>query len=41
MLFDAFVERAFDVEVLDDRFDNQIAVFEFREIVVEVADGYE
>ncbi len=38
MLFDAFVERTFDVEIFDDGFDDQIAVFEFREIVVEVAD---
>ena len=40
-MFDAFEERALDVEVFDNRFDDQIAIFEIREVVVEVTDGDE
>jgi hypothetical protein len=35
------VEASLDVQVFNDRFDDQIAVFEFREVVVEVSDGDE
>ena len=41
MLLDSFVKVAFDFEVLDDCFDDQIAVFQFREIVFEVSDADE
>ena len=33
-----FVQAAFDVGILDDGFDDQIAVFEFCQVVFEVAD---
>ena len=38
MLFHFFIQAAFDVEVFDDSFDNQIAVFELRQIVFKVSD---
>ena len=37
MLFDTFKKRALDVEVLDDGFNDQIAVFDLCEVVVEVS----
>ena len=41
MRFDALVEAAFDVEVFDDGFDNPVAIFQLRQIVVEIANGHE
>ena len=41
MLLDSFVQAAFDLRILDDGFDDQIAVFEFCQIVFEVPDGDE
>ena len=41
MLLDAFVQAAFDLEILDDGFDDQIAVFQLGEVVFEVTDRYE
>ena len=41
MLLDSFVKAPFDFQILDDRFDDQVAVFQFREIVFEVSDGDE
>ena len=38
MLFDALEELALDVEVLDDGLDDQVAVLEPRQVVLEVAD---
>ncbi len=35
------VEAAFDFEILDDGFDDQVAVFEFRQIVFKVSDSDE
>src|SRR5260370_15697048 len=37
MLFYAFVKGAFDVEIFDDCFNYQIAVFEFCKVVIEIA----
>ena len=39
LLLDLFVEAAFDFEILDYRFDYQVAVFQFRQIVFEVSHG--
>ena len=39
--FNSLVQTSFDFEVLDDRFDDQIAVFEFRQVVFEIADADE
>src|SRR5438105_15602805 len=39
MLLDLFVQAAFDFEILDYRFDDQVAVFQFRQIVFEVSYG--
>ena len=41
MLFDSFIERAFDVEVLHDCFDDQVAVLDLREIVIKISYGDE
>src|SRR6185503_6152910 len=40
-LIDLLEERALDVQILDDRFDDQIAIFDLVEVVVEVANAYE
>lgn len=37
MLLDFFVERAFDVEVFDDGFDDQIAILDLIEVIIEVS----
>ncbi len=37
MLFDFLVEAAFDVEILDDCFEDQVTVFELRQIVFKVS----
>ena len=41
MLLDLFVQAAFDVDAFDHGFDDQIAVFQFRQIVFEVSDRHE
>ena len=41
MLLDPFVQTSFDFKILDDCLDDQIAVFEFREVVIEIADAHE
>src|SRR5436190_21330565 len=41
VLLDFFVEAAFNVETLDDRFNDQIAVFESWQIVFEIPNCYE
>src|ERR1043165_5275193 len=41
MLLDPLVESALDVEVFNHRFDYQIAVFQFRQVVFEIPDGNE
>ena len=38
MLFEFFVEAALDVEIFDDRFDDQITIFQAGQIVFKVAD---
>ena len=37
MLLDFLVKAAFDVQVLDDCLDNQVALFQFRQVVFEVS----
>ena len=37
MLFYSLVQLALDVQVFDDRFDDQIAVFQFGQVVFEVS----
>jgi len=37
MLLDTFEQRTFDFEVFDNSFDDEIAVFDLREVVVEVS----
>ncbi len=39
--FDLFKKGALDVQVLNDRFNDQIAVFDLCEVVVKVSDGDE
>ena len=39
MLFDLLVEAAFDLEVLDDSFDDQVTVLQFRQVVIEITHG--
>ena len=41
MLIDAFIKLAFDFQVLDYRFNYQVAGFELSEIVFEVANADE
>src|SRR3954447_2936897 len=41
MLFDAFVEPAFQIKIFDDGFDDDVAVFQLREIVFKIPDGYQ
>ena len=41
MLLNFFIKAALDLEVLDDSFDNQIAVFQLRQMVFEVSHSYE
>src|SRR5262245_10506635 len=38
MRLDAFVERTFDLEVLDYRLDHPVAVFQIWQVVLEIAD---
>ena len=41
MRLNPFIQTALDLEVLDDRFDDQIDVFEFSQVVFEIADAYQ
>jgi len=41
MLLNFFVKAAFDFKILDDCFNDQVAVFQLREVVFEVSDGDE
>ena len=41
MLLDLLVQALFDFQVLDDRFDDQVAVFQTRQIVIEVPDAHQ
>ena len=41
MLFNFLVQAPLDVEIFYDRFNNQIAVLEFLEVVLEISDGYQ
>ena len=36
-MLDTFEQRTFDFEVFDHSFDDEIAVFDLREVVVEVS----
>ena len=37
-LFDALVEFPFDVQILNDRLDDEVTIFQLRQIVLEIAD---
>src|SRR4051794_1617234 len=41
MVFDAFIELAFEVKILDHGFNDDVAVFQLREVIVKVSDGYQ
>jgi len=41
MFFDTLEQRALDFEILNDSFDNQIAVFDLCEVVVKVSGSHE
>ena len=41
MLLDLLVQALFDLQVFDDRFDDQIAVFQLRQIVIEISDAHQ
>ena len=41
MLFNFFIKAALDFEILDDRFDDQIKVFQLQQIVFEVSQSDE
>src|SRR5688500_1305182 len=36
MLFDSLKKRALDIQILNHRFNDQIAIFDLREIVIEI-----
>ena len=41
MLFELLEKLTLDFQIFHDGFDNEVAVFQFRKIVDEVAGGYE
>ena len=41
MLLNFFEKAAFDFKILDDCFNDQVAVFQLRQVVFEVSDGDE